>query len=138
MFFVALNGRLRDVPINRYRVNWNKMVSGPQKAVKDFVRPYWEQKLVLEEMRIPGGLKRLDLICPPDSIIIEVDGLQHDLYNPWMHGSKAGYLKSMKSDLQKQQFADLNGYTLIRIKDEEIKRGLLSVAWIQETFGITL
>ena len=136
--FKTLNGRERNLSTARYRIDWDKAISGPQKAVKDFLRPYWENKLVLEEARIPNTRLRIDLMCPSEGLIVEVDGGQHESYNQFFHGSLAGYVKSIKSDLQKQQFADLNGYTLIRIKEDEIKRGLLSAEWIKETFGVTL
>jgi hypothetical protein len=140
MLFISLNGQPREVPVNRYRIDWDpeREVSGPQKAVKAFLRPYWEHKLVMEEMRIPGGKKRLDLICPEDGLIVEADGRQHDIYVPFLHGSKAGYCAAIKRDLEKDKFAEMNGFTLIRIKQDEIEAGLLSAAWVKETFGVTL
>lgn len=140
MLFLDLRGRPREMPVNKYRINWDpeREVSGPQGAVKKFLRPYWGHKLVLEEMRVPGSLKRLDLFCPEDALIIEVDGSQHDLYNPFMHGSPAGYCAAIKRDLDKQRFADMNNLKLIRIKEDEIKRGLLSADWIKTTFDVEL
>lgn len=94
--------------------------------------------MVCEELRVPSSKLRLDLVCVTDQLIVEVDGVQHDLYNPWMHGSLSGYSAAQKRDLEKERFAEVNGFKLIHIKDDEIRRGLLSCDWIKETFGVEL
>ena len=138
MLFYDLKGRQRDVNLNRYLIDWDRKVSGPQKAVKDFLRPYWGHKRVCEELRVPYSKLRLDLVCVTDQLIVEVDGEQHEIYNPWMHRSLNGYAAAQKRDLEKERFAEVNGFRLIHIKDDEIKRGLLSRDWIKETFGVEL
>ncbi len=137
MLFKNLNGRDVNLSTKQYLIDWDHVVSGPQKAVKDFLRPYWEPtKMVLEEARIPSTLLRLDLFNISDMIVVEIDGTQHDDFNEFMHGSLAGYRAMMKRDLDKLKWAELNGLTSIVIKQKEIP--LLSAEWMKKTFGLVL
>lgn len=140
MLFTDLKGRQRDVSLSQYLIDWEPVreVSKPQAAAKAFFRPYWEHKQVLEELRIPGSKMRVDLVCIPDLLMVEVDGSQHGLYNAHFHGSLSGYTKAIKRDLDKERFAEANGFTLIRITEDDIKQGKLNTKWIKETFGVVL
>ena len=136
MLFKTLNGRDRDVSLAPYLIDWDRVVSGPQKAVKDFLFPYWSGKTVCEEFKIPASRMRVDLLCINDSIMVEVDGAQHDKLNLFMHGSVSGFTAAIKRDLEKQRWAELNGLQYIVIKQHEIP--LLSCEWIEKTFGVVL
>ena len=139
MRFKTLNGLEREVPIHRYRIDWEpeREVSGPQKRVKAFLRPFWETKMVLEEARVPGTRLRLDIWNIPDSLVIEVSpAATHTMYNPFMHGSLSGYCKTMKRDLLKERWCELNELTLVTLIDEDIAN--LSVELFKDRFGVTL
>mgnify|MGYP001617861671 CR=1 FL=1 len=139
MLFKTLNGRERNVSVNRYRVDWEreKEVSGPQGKVKKFLRPYWEGKMVLEEFRVPSTRLRLDLYDVSDGIVVEVSpAATHTMYNPFMHGSLSGYRNTIKRDLLKEDWCRLNGLTLVTLIDEDIAN--LSAALFLERFGVTL
>ena len=43
MKVTGLNGRPYSVNLLKYRIDWDHKVSAPQKAVKDFLRPYWDR-----------------------------------------------------------------------------------------------
>lgn len=126
MLFTTLNGRSQqDVKYRQYLIDWDHKVSGPQKAVKDFLRPYWEHKTVLEEMRIPGSKLRCDIVCLANpAAVIEVSPNQHFQYNAFLHGSLSGFKQSLKRDLQKEKWARLNGFAYVEITDEDLKAGL--------------
>lgn len=139
MIFLTLNGlSKKDIPIKKYLIDWapEREVSGPQGKVKAFLRPYWGNETVLEEMRIPGSRLRLDLFNVNRGIVVEIDGAQHDKPNLFMHGSFSGFKASVKRDLAKERWAEMNKLTYVVIKEKEIP--LLSAEWIEATFGVIL
>lgn len=136
MNMIDLKGRVRKLNVTKYRIDWDHKVSGPQKQVKDFLRPYWEHDLVLEEARIAGCLLRIDLWSITRSIMIEVSPKSsHGQYNPFFHRSVSGHLASMKRDLDKVRFAQLNGLTYVEIDEPEVQ---LNAAWFKAHHDITL
>lgn len=139
MRFKTLNGTERDIPINRYRINWEpaKEVSVPQGKVKTFLRPYWQFKTVLEEFRVPATRFRLDLFCISDGVVVEVSpAATHTMFNPFMHGSLSGYRNTIKRDLLKERWCAINDLTLVTLIDEDIAN--LSAELFLERFGVTL
>ena len=137
--FKTLNGRERDVSINRYRVNWEpeREVSIPQKKVKTFLRRYWQSDTVCEEFRLPASKMRLDIFNISRLIAVEVSpAATHTQYNAFMHGSLSGYRKLMKNDLLKEQWCRLNGLTLVTLIDEDIAN--LSPELFLRNWDITL
>lgn len=134
--FKTLKGKDREVSLKQYRIDWDKKVSGPQKQVKDFLYPYWKIDTVVEEMRIPGSRLRVDLININKNIMVEIDGVQHDKYNSFMHGSLSGWTASIKRDLEKERWAEMNGLTYVAIKQHEIP--LLTPKWFLDNFNVTL
>ena len=138
MLFITLNGRKRDVSIKPYLIDWERKVSGPQKAVKDFLYPYWRHDTVLEEFRLPSARLRLDLLNINRLLIIEVSPAQHQQYNPFFHrGSVAVFQQALKRDLAKEKFAQLNGFTFCELTTEDLEEGLSPELFLTR-FGITL
>lgn len=138
MNMIDLKGRTRKVNVIKYRIDWepNREVSRPQAAVKRFLRPYWENDLVTEELRVPSCLLRVDLINWSRSIMVEVSPKEsHAQYNPFFHGSVSGHLASMKRDLDKVTFARLNGLTYVEIDQPDVQ---LNAAWFKAHHDITL
>jgi hypothetical protein len=139
MLFKTLNGRERDVSVSRYAIDWDakKEVSGPQGRVKKFLRQFWEHKLVLEEWRIPCSLLRIDLVCITDMVAVEVSPeATHTMFNPFMHGSLAGYRDVLKRDILKEQWCELNRFRLVTLIDEDIAN--LSAKLFLDRFGVSL
>src|SRR4051812_518009 len=101
MLWLTPTGRQVDVSIAPHLIDWDYIVSKPQKAVKDFLRPYWTHKRVLEEFPVPGTKMRVDLLClspgpnDTDGIVVEVSPKQHDQFNKFFHGSLAGFRASL-------------------------------------------
>jgi len=86
---------LVSVNIAGYLIDWDKVVSKPQKQVSDFLRRYWAADCVLSELRIPGSLLRLDIVNVSKKIVVEVspDSI-HKNYNPFMHGDRRAFLRN--------------------------------------------
>lgn len=137
MKFKALKSkRLADVRIARYIVDWDREVSKPQKFVKDFLLPYWKADIVLEEMRIPGSLLRIDLIDLTKRIAIEVSPSQHFQFNRFFHHSRSGFLSALKRDGDKENWCIDNDFKYVEIFEEDLPD--LCRGWFQEKYRIDL
>ena len=136
MDWIDLRGRVRKVNPAKWRVDWSRIVSRPQKQVKDFLYPYWKNDYVLEEAMIPSTRLRIDLWNLSRSILIEVSPMStHTKYNPFFHGSLAGYRASIKRDLQKADFARLNKLIYVEIDDSALP---LTTEWFLTHHDISL
>lgn len=129
--------KLVNVNTNQYIIDWDHKVSGPQFLVKQFLKPYWKNSIVLEEFRIPGSLFRIDLINLNKKICIEVSPRKiHNEYNKFMHGGRGGFLKKLQDDAKKMLWAEQSGFIFIELYDEEINN--LSEKLFKEKFDIDL
>ncbi len=134
--YLDINGRPCRIPLNDYRVDWDRKVSGPQKAVKDFLRPYWQFDFVCEEVRIPRKLWRLDLYNVSSGIVVEVSpGEVHNEYNPFFHRSVSGFRASLKRDILKARWCELNGLKCVEVTDDALP---LNIEWFKTHYDITL
>jgi len=127
-----------NVSLDKYLIDWDHVVSKPQKKVKDFVFTFWKTDVVLEEFMIPGSRLRIDLLNISKKIAIEVSpNSTHKNFNPFMHGSRAsGYLKTFKSDIQKKEWIKSSGFGYVKLTDLELKT--LDRDSIEKQFNITL
>ena len=100
-----------------YLIDWDREVSKPQKAVKDFLYPYWKRYIVTEETPIPGSRLRMDLICWSlnPHIVIEVSPESSHSYNQFFHKSKVGFGAAVRRDLNKQMWAERNGFLYVSL-----------------------
>ena len=124
MKFSKLNSpnSFANVVISKYFIDWNRKVSAPQLKVKNFLKEYWESSIVLEEFLIPGSKKRIDLINISAKVVVEVSpNSTHLKFNSFMHGSRPGFLKTIKSDLVKKDWAEANNFLYIELNDSHLK-----------------
>lgn len=134
----------REIKINPmlYLVDWKRVVSGPQFAVKNFLYKYWKDNVVCEEFLIFTGKNkqkryRYDLLNLTKKIIIEVSpDSTHLEFNKFMHGTKANYHKRITGDYEKMELAELNGFKFIELNDEHLEN--LTKKMFKETFNLTL
>lgn len=141
MLFIGINGRERDVAYAQFLIDWEpeREVSAPQARVKAFLRPFWKTDTVLEEARlIPDKpLLRLDLVNLNKQILVEVSPRQHSEYSPFFHGSSAAFKASLKRDIAKERWAELNGFTYCELVQEDLDQELTPQLF-EERFGVTL
>lgn len=136
MKILDIRGGYISVNPNQYLIDWDKEISKHQKKVSDFLRTFWQKDLVLCEFRIPGSLLRVDLMNVTKKIIVETSPDEiHKNYNPFMHKNRANFLKKLKADNQKMDWAEKAGYTYIELDSNEIKN--LSAETFAK-FGISL
>jgi hypothetical protein len=124
MKFKKLNSNVEiDVNISKYSVDWERKVSKPQKAVKDFLFPHWKLDRVLEEFMIPGSRLRIDLMNISQRIAVEISpDSTHKDFNPFMHKNRiSGFLGVKKRDMSKYDWITDNGFKYVLITDEELK-----------------
>ncbi len=133
---VTATGRTKDIPTAPYRVDWDGDQGSEFSAqVLDFLYPYWRHDVVLAEWPVPGTRMRYDFVNLSKRIIAETDGVQHDQFSTHFHGNRVAFLSQIKRDLLKDKIADLNGFTLIRIKPGDLP---LSKDFFKRQFDIDL
>lgn len=132
MKFKKLNSeKLVNVNLSKHYIDWAHKVSAPQKAVKDFLKPYWKNDCVLEEFLIPGSKLRIDIFNISKHVIIEVSPKQHTEFNKFFHKTRAAFLTALKRDMDKRKWGEDNGFTFVEIYDEDMKDGLTK-EWFKE------
>jgi hypothetical protein len=122
MRFKDLNGRLRFLNIEKYRIKWDEpSLSKFQYQVKQFLKPYWIGTVTYEECPMVGTRLKLDIYNATKRIAIEVNGGQHTKFNSFFHaGSRLNYLKQIRRDSKKYEWAQLNNITLIDIYPDDL------------------
>ena len=138
MRLYSTTGRLVNKNVNKYLIDWDKKSrSKIQFKVKQFLKEYWGNHIVYEEFPVYGTKLRVDIINFTKKIAIEVNGPQHSKFNKFFHGnSRAKYLESIKRDVKKREWLELNNFKIIEIEQNEIEK--LSKKWFKKEFGITL
>ena len=65
--------------MNKYKINWNQAPSKQQQFLQDFLYPFWKDKIVLSEFKIPGRncLLRIDLFNYSGKQAIEFSPKSH-------------------------------------------------------------
>jgi hypothetical protein len=122
MKFKTLNGKERFLRnAKKYAINWEgKSKSNIQRAVKEFLYRYWHRDIVFEELRIVGTRLSLDIYNANKKIAVEVQGRQHQTYNPYFHGNdRRNWLSQLKRDDLKLNFCLTNGITLVEIYETD-------------------
>lgn len=141
MRVLGLNGRTYHLKVQDYRVDWDRKVSGPQKRIKDVLRPYWDRPgvVVTEETSLPGcGGKalRMDLMNWNRRIAIEVSPRSSHSFNAFFHRSRVGFGAAVGRDLAKAEWAEANKWTLIELDDDAI--AAFSATWVAEHYDLAL
>ena len=132
-----INGKLVYKNVSSKKIKWNsKSRSKLQKSVKLFLKPYWKNHIVYEEFPVYGTRLSVDILNATKKIAIEVNGRQHSNFVEFFHGSRNGYLRSIKRDVKKAEWLEKNNFTLLEIDREDADQ--LSLEYIQETFGISI
>lgn len=135
MKFKTLDGKERVLRnAKSYIIDWDKKSrSNFQFDVKKFLKKYWQEDVVFEEVRVVGTRLSLDFLNASKKIAIEVQGHQHFSYVKFFHGDRINYLNQIKRDYKKIEFCELNKIKLVEIypKDDLSKE-------LFERFGVNL
>jgi hypothetical protein len=137
MKFKNIFGKEVNKTINKFLIDWNKPCkSKVQFNVKKFFEYCWNTHVVVEEFPVFGTRMKCDLINFTKKIAVETHGLQHDKFVKHFHKTKTGFKNSVKRDLQKYQWLEMNGFRIIEIFENELIS--LSPEWIKEKFDIEI
>lgn len=118
MKFKTLFGAERSIKKpNKYIIKWDKPSrSKIQFKVKNFLKNYWERKIVFEEFPMAGTRLSFDIFNASDKIIVEVQGEQHTKYTPFFHGNqKMNYIDQLRRDKDKLEFCKINDIKLVEV-----------------------
>lgn len=122
MTFIDLRGKKRSLkkPSN-YLADWDKKTRSKfQDAIKQFLRPYWENSYVFEEMPIVGTRLTLDMYSASHRVAIEGQGRQHLTFVKHFQKTRANFLGQVKRDLDKHAFCEANNILLVEIYEKDI------------------
>lgn len=123
MKLINLYGREVNVNPSKYLIDWDRVVSKPQKQVKDAIKPIWSADYVCEEFYIPGSKMRIDLINFSKKVVVEVSPKGSHKYNPFFNKNRSNFLSAAKRDLSKAEWCEKNGFRYVEINDLELKEG---------------
>lgn len=93
--------------------------SAGQLRIFTFMKKLYSKYTVLWEQPINTLGARLDIFVKELGIAIEVDGVQHDEFSSFFHKDADGFKKAFKADQAKDDFCEMNGIKLIRLKYKE-------------------
>jgi hypothetical protein len=133
-----VHGKLQSKKVSKYLINWDaKSKSNIQFKTKQFLKPYWQNHIVYEEFPVYGTRMKVDIVNATRKIAIEVNGPQHNKFNKFFHNnSRAKYLESIKRDVKKREWLELNNFKTIEIEQNEVKS--LTKKWFEKEFDIIL
>jgi very-short-patch-repair endonuclease len=117
MKFKTLNGKEKLLKnASKYLINWRtKTRSKFQDEVKKFLKAYWNDDFVFEELRLVDTRMTFDFYNANKKIAIEVQGQQHTKFVPFFHGNRNKFLQQLKRDNKKLEFCEMNGIKLVEI-----------------------
>lgn len=135
-----INGKLCWKCDKKYLIDWDQPSrSKEQTKVKEFLRQFWSQDIVMEEYLIPkSGKLRVDFINVTKKIALEHQGKgAHNEYNPFFHNNnRLNYLASLKRDVKKIKILEMNNYKVIETYTKDLNN--LSKEFFLKTYGILL
>ncbi len=130
--------KLVSLSYKKYAIDWQ--TDGASKIevkFRDLIFPFWKNRIVLFQPRIPGSLLRLDFLCVNNRICVEIDGEQHGSFNKHFHNnSRNTYLASIKRDLGKEKWLESNNIRLVRLNKEDLDN--FSIKYVEDKTGISL
>lgn len=132
-----VKGRLVSKNTSKYLIDWDKPSrSKLQFKVKQFLKPYWCSSIVFEEYPVFGTLLKVDILNATYKIAIEINGPQHSEFHYFHNGNPQEFINSIRRDMTKVNWLELNEYKLCEINFDEID--LLSKKFFLEKFEVTL
>lgn len=125
MLVIGLDGKEYQLKLTEKTVDDSRKSNLHLKA-RALIKEIFPYDILREEVALPGtktvsnrGNVIADFFLPNRSIIVEVDGCQHDTYNKFFHKNKMNFIKAKARDANKAKWCDLNGITLIKLKHNE-------------------
>lgn len=130
MKFIDTKGREWKIDIRPSR--WPRKTIGEgrgkfQSEVGEILAERFPADIILEEFPCKGEGLVLDFFLPRRKIAVEVQGTQHNSFNPFFHADKAAFLASKMRDKRKAKWCEVNDITLLIIEWGEDKENILNM-----------
>lgn len=136
MKWKTASGKLKEIPMHRYLVDWDDDQDSQFSAeVLDFFEPYWQHDVVCAQVPVAGSKMSYDYVNVTKRLVLECDGRQHTSFVPHFHTNRANFQAQVRRDFQKDDLAERNGFTMIRIRPDNLP---LTKTWLESTFDVTL
>lgn len=122
-FKTLSNGEIRlEIVPSKYpvRTKKNSRSAGQYNLGRQIRAVYGQNVVLLEEFPVPDERLFLDFFMPQHKLAFEFQGEQHDAFNPFFHGSKAGFARSKERDARKRSWCDLNSICLVEVRGSTI------------------
>jgi hypothetical protein len=138
MRLLNINGKLVNKNVRKNLIEWDiKSRSNLQYQFKQFFYIYWKNHIVYEEFPVYGTMLKVDFLNATKKIAVEVQGNQHESFNKFFHeNSRLKYLQSIKRDVQKSKWLELNGFKFLELYENDLKK--ISPQYIEEKCGILI
>lgn len=133
------SGKPVNINIRKYVIDWDSAPSKEQLRLQYFLFPFWKNQVVLSEFLLPGSKFRFDIVNISKHIIIEHSpNSTHNEYNQFFHGSRSGFIKRIKSDMDKIEWAKSQNPSFKVIETTAEDLDYLSPKFFLEKFGVNL
>jgi hypothetical protein len=122
MKLLSIDGQEYKKNVAKYRIKWDeKSRSKIQFRAKQLLKRIWINDIVYEEFPVFASRMKVDFFNATKFIAVEVNGTQHDKFNPFFHNkSRMNYLHSIKRDYAKAEWLKANNITLIEVIEADI------------------
>jgi len=92
------------------------------KSVQKTLEVVFPNSVIKEEEYIVYKGQRLffDFYLPSHNLYVEVQGSQHSQFSSFFHADKKAFSAAKRRDKLKEEWCDLNDYTLVKVEYNEI------------------
>ena len=123
MKFVDIEGREYRKDIKMYK----RRPGGPTPSQGSFMlvkklESIFPGLVIYQEMPCFGSRLKIDFYIHELKLAFEFDGLQHEKYNPFFHGTKKSFMESKNRDLEKELWCEKNGIRLVRVTAQSLDK----------------
>jgi hypothetical protein len=118
MKFLGLDGKEHTTTLV---IKKRGKVSKHHERARTLLKELYPLDQVFEEVTLPGsktaknGTLYADFYIHSRSLMVEVQGTQHDEFNSFFHANKLEYHKGKARDKAKREWCELNDITLIEL-----------------------
>jgi len=117
----GLDGRQYSITGTQAKANDTRPRSAGHMAARKLLKAMFPFGPILEEAFVPGCQYQLylDFLMPRQSLVVEVQGIQHRQFTPYFHGTMNGFIAQKRRDRIKKSFCVANNLVVVELNDDE-------------------
>lgn len=126
MKFFDTSGREHKIDLRPSK--WSRKEEGRgkfQTEVGNLLAELYPLHHIFEEFPCPGERLFLDFFIPTKRLAIEVQGSQHNNFNPFFHEDKSAFARQQANDKRKEDWCKLNNIVLLKINWGEKRENII-------------